>query len=57
MADTPVIEKFLQAIEGATIPGCDAWDPDATLDATVPGWRLHAAGRGRHSRRIREVVR
>jgi hypothetical protein len=42
MADTPVIEKFLQAIEGAMIPGCDAWDPDATLDATVPGWRLHA---------------
>jgi hypothetical protein len=44
MADTPVIEKFLQAIEGAMIPGCDVWDPDATLDATVPGWRLHAAG-------------
>jgi hypothetical protein len=44
MADTPVIEKFLQAIEDAMIPGCDAWSPDATLDATVPGWRLHAAG-------------
>ena len=40
----PVIEKFLQAIETATIPDCDAWSSDATLDATVPGWRLHAAG-------------
>ena len=39
-----VIEKFLQAIETAAIPGCDAWSADATLDATVPGWRLHAAG-------------
>jgi len=44
MADTPVIEKFLQAIETATIPGCDVWSADATLDATVPNWRLHAAG-------------
>jgi hypothetical protein len=44
MADTPVIEKFLQAIESAAIPGCDVWSADATLDATVPGWRLHAAG-------------
>ena len=44
MTDTPVIEKFLQAIETATIPGCDVWSADATLDATVPNWRLHAAG-------------
>ena len=43
MADTTVIEKFLQAIETATIPGCDVWSADATLDATVPNWRLHAA--------------
>src|SRR5580693_30604 len=43
-ADNPVIGKFLQAIETATIPGCDAWSADATLDATVPGWRLHAVG-------------
>ena len=42
MTDMPVIEKFLQAIETATIPGCDVWS--ATLDATVPNWRLHAAG-------------
>ncbi len=46
MTDTPVIEKFLQAIETAAIPGCDAWSEDATLDATVPDWRLHAAGAG-----------
>ena len=44
MAGTPVIDKFLGAIENATIPGCDVWSADATLDATVPNWRLHAAG-------------
>jgi hypothetical protein len=44
MADKPVIEKFLQAIETASIPGCDVWSADATLDATVPNWRLHAVG-------------
>jgi hypothetical protein len=44
MADTSAIEKFLHAIETADIPGCDAWSTDATLDATVPNWRLHAAG-------------
>jgi SnoaL-like domain len=40
----PAIEKFLQAIETAAIPGCDVWAADATLDATVPNWRLHVAG-------------
>jgi hypothetical protein len=44
MADTSAIEKFLHAVETASIPGCDAWSADATLDATVPNWRLHAAG-------------
>jgi hypothetical protein len=44
MGSTPAIEKFLQAIETASIPGCDVWSPEATLDATVPNWRLHAAG-------------
>ena len=44
MTDKPVIDKFLHAIETANIPGCDAWSADATLDATVPGWRLHATG-------------
>ena len=44
MTDKPVIEKFLHAIETANIPGCDVWSADATLDATVPNWRLHADG-------------
>src|ERR1044071_4978552 len=44
MTDKPVIEKFLHAIETANIEGCDAWSTDATLDATVPNWRLHADG-------------
>ena len=46
MTDKPVIDKFLHAIETANIPGCDAWSADATLDATVPNWRLHADGAG-----------
>jgi hypothetical protein len=36
MAKSAVIDKFLHAIESATIPGCDVWSQDATLDATVP---------------------
>jgi hypothetical protein len=44
MADTSAVEKFLHAVETADIPGCDAWSADATLDATVPNWRLHADG-------------
>ena len=38
------IDEFLHAIETATIPGCDAWHADATLDATVPNWRMHKNG-------------
>jgi hypothetical protein len=38
------VDEFLNAIETATIPACDAWSADATLDATVPNWRLHASG-------------
>jgi hypothetical protein len=44
MESTPAIDTFLHAIESASIPDCDAWSTDATLDATVPNWRLHAAG-------------
>ena len=44
MADTAVIGRFLHAIETATIADCDAWSADATLDATVPNWRLQASG-------------
>jgi len=38
------VDQFLNAIQTATIPACDAWSADATLDATVPNWRLHASG-------------
>jgi hypothetical protein len=43
MTSTPVIDEFLDAIVTATIPACEVWSAGATLDATVPGWRLHAA--------------
>jgi hypothetical protein len=39
-----VIDKFLNAIENAAIGSCDAWSAGATLDATVPNWRLSAVG-------------
>jgi len=44
MASAPAVEEFLHAVETATIPACDAWSADATLDATVPNWRLEARG-------------
>jgi hypothetical protein len=44
MTGSPAIEKFITAIETATIPGCDVWSADATLDATVPNWRFHVSG-------------
>jgi hypothetical protein len=44
MASATVVDEFLQAIEKADIPGCDVWSADATLDATVPNWRMHVAG-------------
>ena len=44
MSHVPAIERFLTAVQTATIPSCDAWSADATLDATVPNWRLHASG-------------
>jgi len=44
MASPTVVDEFLSAIENAAIPRCDVWSADATLDATVPNWRLHRAG-------------
>jgi len=44
MSSSPVIDKFLGAIESATIAACDAWGQDATLDATVPNWRMTVTG-------------
>jgi hypothetical protein len=39
-----VIEKFLQAVQDATIPACDVWSADVVLDATVPNWRMRVTG-------------
>jgi hypothetical protein len=38
------IERYLAAIEGATMATCDALSPDVTLDATVPNWRFTVSG-------------
>jgi len=44
MASTQVVDKFLNAIENAAIADCYAWSADATLDATVPNWRMTVQG-------------
>jgi hypothetical protein len=44
MGSSAVVDKFLQAIENAAIGSCDAWSAGATLDATVPNWRMHITG-------------
>ena len=44
MDNKTAVGKFLDAIENATIPSCDAWSADAVLDATVPNWRMHKRG-------------
>ena len=44
MTSSPVIDKFLHAIETATIPACEVWSADAALDATVPNWRRQTRG-------------
>jgi len=38
------VERFLAAIEGASMGACDALSPAMTLDATVPNWRYHVRG-------------
>ena len=54
MVSTPVIDLFLDAIERGAIGDCDAWSGDATLDATVPNWRMQLHGadaiRGEYTR-------
>jgi ketosteroid isomerase-like protein len=42
-SDGPV-ERYLAAIEGAAMAGCDALSPEVTLDATVPHWRFSVRG-------------
>jgi len=44
MTSDTVVDELLAAIEHAAIPDCDVWSAAATLDATVPDWRLHRAG-------------
>jgi ketosteroid isomerase-like protein len=44
MAATRVVDIFLDAVENAAIVSCDAWSAEATLDATVPNWRMQLAG-------------
>jgi hypothetical protein len=44
MGQAPAVDRFLSAIELAAIADCDAWSEDATLDATVPNWRLRVSG-------------
>jgi hypothetical protein len=47
MTDTDnseLIERFLEAIQGATMADCDALGPEVTLDATVPHWRFTVRG-------------
>jgi hypothetical protein len=41
---TEAVDEFLHAIENAAIPECRAWQQDATLDATVPNWRMQLSG-------------
>ncbi|MGH3763990.1 MAG: hypothetical protein ACRDS0_30220 [Pseudonocardiaceae bacterium] len=42
-SDGPV-ERYLAAIEGAAMAGCDALSSEVTLDATVPNWRFSVRG-------------
>jgi hypothetical protein len=42
--DAGPVERYLQAIEGAAMAGCEALSPDVTLDATVPNWRYTVRG-------------
>ena len=38
------VERYLAAIEGAAMSGCDAFSPQMVLDATVPNWRYQVEG-------------
>ncbi len=39
----PAVDRFLAAVEAGQVTS-DLYAPDATLDATVPGWRFQAHG-------------
>lgn len=53
MSEPTAVDRFLAAVCAASIDTCDAWAPDATLDATVPDWRFHRNG----ADEIRETYR
>jgi hypothetical protein len=38
------VDRFIHAIECATIPRAQAFSDDAVLDATVPNWRFRVTG-------------
>jgi hypothetical protein len=38
-----VVDRFLAAVQAGNLPA-DLFTTDATLDATVPGWRFHRHG-------------
>ena len=40
---TAAVDSFIEAICAGRLPA-DLYVPDATLDATVPGWRFQLAG-------------
>jgi hypothetical protein len=41
---TNPVDRFVAAIEHATVSGTDAFADDAVLDATVPNWRFVVRG-------------
>jgi hypothetical protein len=38
------VDEFLKAVEDAGMARCAAWSESATLDATVPNWRMRVTG-------------
>ncbi|MGY2873713.1 hypothetical protein ACVW00_000903 [Marmoricola sp. URHA0025 HA25] len=39
-----VVSGFLEAVQEGSVRDRELWTDDATLDATVPGWRFHRRG-------------
>jgi hypothetical protein len=44
MGTATAVDQFLTAVTSATVPACDVWTSDATVDATVPNWRFAVCG-------------
>jgi hypothetical protein len=43
-SERDTIGELLHAIEAGAVAGCQAYAPDAELDATVPNWRFSRRG-------------